>query len=102
MSLMAIYVPFPNKEEAIKISDILLSEKLVACYNISEVESSYWWNGSIARSGEVVSLLKTKKEYWEKVKSRILDLHSYDIPCILKFEIDANDEYTSWVSEQLI
>ncbi len=102
MSLIAIYLPFPNKEEAIKISDTLLSEKLVACYNLSEVESSYWWNGSIARSGEVVSLLKTKKEYWEKVKDRILELHSYDIPCILKFEIDANDEYKSWVSEQLI
>jgi periplasmic divalent cation tolerance protein len=101
MSLVAIYVPYPNKEEAVRISDTLLSEKLIACYNLSQVESSYWWEWSITRSGEIVSLLKTKKEYWEKVKNRVLELHSYDIPCILKFDIEANDEYENWASEQL-
>ena len=101
MSLIAIYVPFPDREEAIKFSDGILSEKLIACYNLSEVESSYWWQGNIERNWEVVGLLKTKKEYWEKVKNRVLELHSYNIPCILKFEIEANDEYTKWVFEQL-
>jgi periplasmic divalent cation tolerance protein len=101
MSLIAIYTTFPSKEEAAKVSDMLLSEKLIACYNISQVESSYWWKWDIARSGEVVSLLKTKKEYWERVKNRVLELHSYDIPCILKFDIEANGEYAKWVSEQL-
>lgn len=101
MSLVALYVPYPNKEEALKVSDILLSEKLIACYNLSSVESSYWWEWNIARSGEIVTLSKTTQEKWQQVRDKILELHSYDIPCILKFDIEANDEYKNWVFEQL-
>ena len=48
----------------------------------------------------MVSLLKTKEENWEKVKAEILKIHLYKTPCILKINVEANEEYERWVREE--
>ncbi len=48
MSYIIVLMTASNKEEAIKIVRILLEEKLVACANMIEAVSSfYWWKGTI-------------------------------------------------------
>ncbi|USN56850.1 MAG: divalent-cation tolerance protein CutA [Candidatus Peribacteria bacterium] len=89
-------------EEAEKVSSHLLQQKSIACVNFFPIKSSYWWKGNIESSDEIVSLLKTKNENWEKVKSEIMKIHPYETPCIIKMSVEANDEYESWINKEAI
>lgn len=97
MKFITIYVTHSSKEEAEKIVNNLLNEKLVACVNYFPIEVAYHWKWEIAKAWEIVSLLKTRIENWEKVKVFVEQNHPYEIPCILKTEFEANDEYVKWI-----
>ena len=94
---ITIYVTHSNIENAEKIVNFLLSERLIACSNYSNINVAYHWKDGIEKDSEVVSLLKTRKENWEKVKEYIESNHPYEIPCILKTEVEANDEYVKLI-----
>ena len=100
MTFILIYVTHKNLENATKIATHLLETKLIACVNFFPISSSYWWNGKIEDSQEIVSLLKTKQENWEKIKSEIQKIHPYQTPCIIKMNVEANEEYESWVNNE--
>lgn len=97
MSFMMIYVTHPNEECAKRISDSLIEEKLIACANILPIKSCYWWQGKIEKDDEIVTILKSDPEHWGLLKSRIKELHPYDVPCIIYWEVEANEEYEDWV-----
>jgi periplasmic divalent cation tolerance protein len=100
MELIMIYITYPSMEEAKKIVHHLLEKKLISCANFFPVKSSFWWKGKIDSSEEIVSICKTKKENWEKVKSEVKKLHSYETPCILKIDAEANKEFSEWVNSE--
>lgn len=97
MNFITIYTTHSNKEEAEKIANKLLNNKLIACVNYFPVEVAYHWKWKIENDNEIVSLLKTRVENWEKVKDFINKSHPYEVPCIIKTEVEANDEYVKWI-----
>jgi len=96
--MIIIYATFANKDEAKKIANHLLEKKLIACANFSTTESCFVWKGERQEVHETLALLKTKNENWEKVKEEIKQLHSYDTPCIIKIEAEANKEFEGWIN----
>lgn len=100
MKLIVLYVTFSDKNEAIKIWKYLLEKKLIACFNLFPIDSFYNWKGNIENSKEIAWILKTKKENWKKIKEEIKNMHSYEVPCITKYEIKANKEFENWVLEE--
>lgn len=99
-----LYVTVPSKAEAVALSRILLQEKLVACANISGVMTSlYEWDGKICEEAEVALLLKTRKSLVDKITARIRELHAYDTPCIVRWDITGGSaEYLKWIGESVI
>jgi periplasmic divalent cation tolerance protein len=91
MTFVIIYVTHVNLVNAKKMVSYLLEKRLIACANFFPIESSCWWKGKIENSEEVVTLLKTRKENWEKVKSEIKKIHPYETPCIMKLNVEANE-----------
>ena len=87
-------------KEAEKIVSHLLKKKLIACANFFPIQSQYWWKGRIVKSKEIVTLLKTKKQHWKKVESEIQRIHSYETPCIMKFDAEANLSYVRWIDAE--
>ncbi len=100
MSFIIIYVTHESLDNAQKMVSHLLDQKLIACANFFPISSTYWWKGKIANSNEIVSLLKTKKENWRKLKSEIEKIHPYETPCIMKIDVEANEDYESWINEE--
>lgn len=100
---MMTYVTCSSKDEAEKILRTLLEERLVACGNISSPVTSYYhWKGAIESSEEVVLILKTKTALFKPVEERIAALHSYEVPCILGFEINQiHESYKRWMEEEV-
>jgi len=94
-----IYITCKDKSEAKTISKALLNKKLIACSNMFPIESMYWWKGRIEEAKEIVILAKTDDKNYEKIKQEVKNLHSYDVPCILKLSSESNKEYEDWVSK---
>jgi periplasmic divalent cation tolerance protein len=87
-------------EEANKAIVHLLQKKLIACSNSFPMKASSCWTGKVQECDEVISILKTRKENWEKVRDEIKNLHPYDVPCIMKLDVEANKEYEDWVEKE--
>lgn len=101
MSFAAIYITHANELSAKKISSYLIDKKLVACANIFPVTSAYWWKGHVQHEGEFVSLVKTIPENWEAVKLAVETVHPYEVPCIIKFDVEANAKYEEWIRDSV-
>ncbi len=97
MALISIYLTFPNEEEAHRIAKHLLEAHLVACANLSQTSSIYWWEGQIVEEGEWVGVFKSSETLWEQIVERVTELHPYQVPCIVRYDIEANDSYREWV-----
>lgn len=100
MAIEVIYLTHPNETEANKIVSILLEKKLIACSVSIPAKSSYIWEWAVASEDEVITILKTRKWNFEKVKNAILEIHPYSIPCIIKIDAEANKEYEDWVNKE--
>jgi len=102
MKFIIIYITHKNLKEAKKAVAYLLGKKLIACANFFPIESAYWWKGKIVSAKEMVSLVKTRKENWIKVRGAVKAIHPYETPCIMKIEVEANQDYAEWIYRETI
>lgn len=100
MKFIIIYITHKNLKEAQKVVEALLRDKLIACANYFPIESAYWWDNKIINSKEIVSIVKTKKENWTKVKKAVEAIHPYEVPCIMKIEVESNKSYADWINKE--
>ena len=95
-----IYITCKDEKEAVKLSKYLLEKRLIACSNLFPIRSMYWWKGKIQDENEYVILAKTLGKNYNKIKEEVSKIHSYDIPCILKIDAEANESYGRWVKKE--
>lgn len=80
-----------------------VTEKIAACVNIiGGVRSFYYWQNQLHQDSEVCLLIKTTQNYWDKVVSRICELHPYECPAIVAIPLRHGYEpYLKWIQAQL-
>lgn len=101
MEFLLIYITFPSETQAQTISDTLVEQKLVACANIFPIASTFWWQGQIDHEAEWVAIVKTMPEHWEAVEKTVCALHPYEVPCLLRIPVTANEAYAQWIKESV-
>jgi len=84
-----------------KVSNYLVEQKTAACANIFPIKSVYWWNQNIHSENEWVSIVKTIPENWNWLKKEVEKVHPYEVPCIMKFDVEANEAYENWIRESV-
>ncbi|WP_292486449.1 divalent-cation tolerance protein CutA [Methanohalobium sp.] len=97
---MEVYITAGSMEEAREIGSTLVSEKLVACVNMFPISSIYEWKGNVEEDEETAMLVKTTSDRFEKIKKRVQELHSYDQPCIVTWDISGETGYMKWVYDE--
>lgn len=103
MKAVIVQTTTSNEEEAKKIAKILIQDKLAACVQLKYIESLYNWDGKLCCERETLLSIKTKKELFSKVKSKILELHSYDTPEIIELDIsNISEDYLKFIKENTI
>ena len=60
-----------KKEIANKIQETLLSKRLISGCQISERESTYWWDGKIEKAHEYHLEMRTKESLFEEIESAL-------------------------------
>ena len=96
-----IYSTYPSAEKAQSAFTRLLEERLVGCGVVLPVISSYWWHGAIASDNEWVLIAKTLPYKVLLVEKRIIEIHEYQVPCIICIEAQASDAYVAWLAENV-
>ena len=89
-------------DDAKKIAVALVEEKLVACVNVTEVNSYFRWEGAMEEEKEALLIMKTRIEKVEDIIGRMKELHSYEVPEIIALPIIAGHEgYLNWVADSV-
>jgi len=98
---IAVLVTAPNEEEAAGIAKALVAERLAACANIvSNVRSIYRWEGKVQDDPEVLMVIKTRRELFDKLEKRVRELHPYEVPEVIALDITKGSEpYLGWISQ---
>ncbi len=102
MEAYFVYITCKDATEGQKIASGVVSERLAACANVmAPHQSFYWWDGSIQTGQEVAVILKTREDLFDRLKARILELHSYDTPCIVALPIEnGHAPFLKWIADE--
>jgi periplasmic divalent cation tolerance protein len=89
----------PNAQVGERIARALLEENLVACVNmVPGVRSLYRWQGSIQDEQELMLVIKTRTDRYEKLEQRLRELHPYEICEVMAFDVVAGSKtYLDWI-----
>ena len=109
---MAIFMPetfvvfcaCSGEVEANKLARALVEERFAACVNILPgLTSVYRWQGKLETASEHLLLVKTTREAFPALESRIRELHSYETPEVIAVPVTTgSDKYLTWVQEQVL
>ncbi|MCE7736099.1 MAG: divalent-cation tolerance protein CutA [Candidatus Heimdallarchaeota archaeon] len=92
-TLTVIQTTVNDQLEVNQLVNGLLEEKLVACAQVSNIQSSYWWKGEIDNVPEFSILFKLPYENKQRVIEFIEKNHSYDVPEIIIEDKKSTERY---------
>src|SRR5882757_8985494 len=97
---ISVYIVAADNDEAGRIAEALVGERLAACVNIlGAVRSVYRWQGQVERADEVALIAKTTANLFDSLAARVRALHSYDTPAIVAWPIVAGEAaYLDWIA----
>ena len=103
MSHIIVFITTATKIEAENIARNLLNQRLIACANIvGPVSSLSWWKEKISRENEFLVLMKTRSDLFERLATKIKQMHSYEVPEIIAVPIAKGEQsYLEWLSGSL-
>ena len=93
------YITCSKKKEAHNIAASLVKRKLVACANIiNSIDSIFLWGGKVKKAKEVLVVGKTMNKNVQKIINSVKKLHSYEVPCVIFFDIkNGNTDFLKWI-----
>lgn len=82
------------------IINALLSRKLAACVQVSNITSHYVWKGITRCTEEFLLTIKTHSNLLPAVASTILEHHTYEVPEILATQVySGHTPYLRWMDD---
>ena len=90
------------KDAAQLIAKQLIEKKLIACAQISAIESMYQWQGQLENSQEYLMQAKTIHTLWKAIQDHVKASHPYDVPEIIATPmIEVDENYFQWMLAEL-
>lgn len=97
-----LFLSCKNIKEADKISGQLLKKKLIVCAKKISINSSYLWNKKIESAQEVLLIMDSVEENFEKINKEVKKLHSYKTYTLLLVNINKiNNEALNWLKKEV-
>lgn len=100
---LVVLVTAPGEDKASEMAHSLLEDGLCACINITpKIRSVYKWQGNIVDEEESLLIIKTKKELFEDLKERIINIHPFDVPEVIALPIaEGSKRYLDWIEDSV-
>jgi len=95
---VVVVVAAGDAAEADRLARMVVQRRLAACAQRLPVHSCYRWRGEVETADEHLVLFKTRASRYRELETAILEAHSYDVPEILAFPVEAGlASYLEWI-----
>lgn len=103
MRAIVVVTTVGTEEQANLIAREIVARRQAACVNIIPgVRSIYRWKGKICKDGELVLIIKSLEREFESVMATIRELHSYELPEILAFDVTRGEKgFLDWIASSV-
>lgn len=93
-----------SPDEARRIAGELIGQHLAACVNLlPPMRSIYHWEGAVEDGEETLMIIKSARPLFDRLRTAIVRLHSYDVPEIIALPIvDGAASYLAWMDKELL
>lgn len=100
MRAIVVVTTVGTEEQAYLIAREIVARRQAACVNIVPgIRSIYRWKGKVCKDGELMLIVKTLEGELEGVTDTIRELHSYEIPEILSFNVSHGEQrFLEWIA----
>ena len=100
MRAIAVVTTVGTEEQAYLIAREIVARRQAACVNVVPgIRSIYRWKGKICKDGELLLIVKTLESELAAVQDTIRELHSYDLPEILSFNVSYGEpRFLEWIA----
>jgi len=96
--MIHVYIHYPTRREAEKISRLLLKKRLAGCVSFVKQSDMYWWKGKLVGTQGVVTFVAAPEKNYKKIEKFVAKHHPYQVPCILEMPIKrAYAPYKKWL-----
>jgi periplasmic divalent cation tolerance protein len=96
-----VLVTAASVAQARPIASAIVAEQLAACVNIvGPIRSIYRWQNRVERAREVLMIIKTRAALLNRLERRIGELHPYEVPEVLAFQVESGARgYLDWLTQ---
>ncbi len=103
MKAIVVVTTVGTQEQANLIAEELVIGRQASCVNILPVHRSvYLWQGKVCDDQELLLVIKTTKGQYAQVEKTIQELHNYDLPEILAFNVAHGEKhFLEWISDSV-
>lgn len=102
MSFCQLQLTCADKAEADKIANTLLNKHLIACAKQLSITSDYLWQGKIEHTKEILLIMDSRDDLFEKVETEVAKLHSYQTFVITAAPITRlSDQASQWLKGEI-
>ncbi len=97
---LVVLITAPSQEKAAELGRAVVEERLAACASlVPGIRSIYRWEGKVCEDAEVLLIVKTRRERFERLEARVKALHPYSVPEIIALPIEAGHApYLKWIA----
>jgi periplasmic divalent cation tolerance protein len=102
MKVISVVTTTGSKEEAARIAEHLVEQRLAACVQIAgPITSMYRWQGKVEVAEEWQCWIKTREELYARVEAAIKASHSYEEPQVIALPVVAGSAgYLRWLEDE--
>lgn len=102
MTHVVVLTTAPSEEEAHKLADMILRERLAACIQVtSPITAIYRWKGEVYHDTEWQLWIKTTEERARQLTTWIPKNHSGDLPEVITLPIAGGlPAYLNWITDE--
>lgn len=98
---IVVFTTCGSAEEAERIAQTLVGQRLAACVSITPVRSIYRWKGEVESASEWQLVIKTRRELFERLAAALRQAHSYEVPEVIALPmVDGYAPYLDWVGKE--
>jgi periplasmic divalent cation tolerance protein len=100
---IVLLITTADAEEAQRIADVLLTERVAACVNIvPKVNSQFWWQGKVEKAEESLLIVKSQAPLLSQIVKLVKKHHHYEVPEIIALPVvGGNPDYLEWLAKEL-
>ena len=90
-----------SKENALRLSKLLIQNKLAACVSIKQIFSIYEWDDDIEETKEFEITIKSKPEFKDYLIEFLNKNSTYDVPQIIYKKYHSEIKYYDWLNKTI-